>query len=131
MPSIDNIDVGVKVKGDMRIGELAKTCDVSARSLRYYEQQGLLASDRRENGYRAYGPEAVETVQNIRTLLAAGLNTDAVAEILPCTTAGPTFDPCPELLARLNDELAGLDDRVAALAASRQLLAELLARAET
>ncbi len=52
----------------MRIGELAQRCDVSPpRSLRYYEEQHLLQSDRHSNGYRDYPPEsAVESVKRIR-----------------------------------------------------------------
>jgi DNA-binding transcriptional MerR regulator len=117
----------VKVKTDMRIGELAKISGVSARSLRYYEQQGLLSPERRENGYRTYGPDAVETVNTIRTLLAAGLSTATVAEIMPCTNAGPTFKVCGGLEARLAKELAVLDARLGSLAASRDLLVRLLA----
>ena len=38
----------------MKIGELAARTGVSIRSLRYYEQQGLLMPVRNENGYREY-----------------------------------------------------------------------------
>lgn len=38
----------------MRIGELAERIGVSPRSLRYYEQQGLLSPSRAANGYREY-----------------------------------------------------------------------------
>ena len=43
----------------MIIGELSARSGVSPRSLRYYEQQGLLASTRGDNGYRHYDDEAV------------------------------------------------------------------------
>ena len=128
---IDNIDVDVKVKHEMRIGALADASGVSTRTLRYYEEQGLLAPERAANGYRGYAPDAVEQVATIRTLLAAGLTTQAIAEVLPCTTAGPSFQPCPALTARLDGELATLDERLAALTASRALLAELTSRARS
>ena len=38
----------------MRIGELARRSGTSARSIRYYEQQGLMVSRRDPNGYRNY-----------------------------------------------------------------------------
>jgi DNA-binding transcriptional MerR regulator len=44
------------------IGELAQRTGVSQRSLRYYEQQGLLSADRDVHGYRRYGPDSVHTV---------------------------------------------------------------------
>lgn len=42
----------------MKIGELAACTGVSIRSLRYYDQQGLLSPVRGENGYREYSPLA-------------------------------------------------------------------------
>lgn len=126
---IDNIDADVKVKERMRIGALARACGVSPRTLRYYEEQGLLSPERGANGYRGYTADAVDQVATIRTLLAAGLTTDVIADVLPCTTAGPSFKPCPALAAQLDAELAALDARLSALTASRTLLAELTSRA--
>ncbi|MBO1420436.1 MerR family transcriptional regulator, partial [Streptomyces sp. FH025] len=91
----------------MRIGELARRTGATPRALRYYEEQGLLTPERRPSGYREYGERDVDTVHGIRTLLAAGLNSAAVAEILPGLPRpghrrpGPT---CPELLAGLARE---------------------------
>jgi len=46
----------------MRIGELSKATGVSVRSLRYFEQKGLLAASRLQSGYREYPKLAVEQV---------------------------------------------------------------------
>lgn len=43
------------------IGELAELAGVSVRTLRHYEQIGLLAPKRGENGYRVYGPSEVKS----------------------------------------------------------------------
>lgn len=40
----------------MRIGELAELSNTPTRSLRYYEEQGLIIPTRLENGYRDYEP---------------------------------------------------------------------------
>lgn len=45
---------GSSYNGYMRIGELAGRTGVSERSLRYYEQQNLLVSDRTPSGHREY-----------------------------------------------------------------------------
>ncbi|GII96552.1 MerR family transcriptional regulator [Sinosporangium siamense] len=62
----------------MRIGELARLVGTSARSLRYYEQQGLLSSVRAENGYRDFDESAVVRASNIKHLLDSGLNIEDV-----------------------------------------------------
>ncbi|MYW96463.1 MerR family transcriptional regulator [Amycolatopsis rubida] len=68
----------------MRIGELAQRTGVSARSLRYYEQQGLVRSTRSEGGQRHYLAAEVERVELIRQLFDAGLNSKVIARLLPC-----------------------------------------------
>lgn len=68
----------------MKIGELSLRTGVSIRSLRYYEQQGLLAPVRNENGYREYSPFAEEQVKNIQLYLNLGLSTEQIASFLHC-----------------------------------------------
>jgi DNA-binding transcriptional MerR regulator len=94
----------------MRIGDLALRTGLSTRALRYYEEQGLLAPRRRPSGYREYTDADVDTVRRIRVMLAAGLSTAFIAEVLPCVAAeGGVAEPlCPEL----RDELLGEHDRI-------------------
>jgi len=60
------------------IGELAAQTRTTTRALRYYEEQGLLESDRSPSGYRVYGPHAVTRVRNVRDLLASGFTVENV-----------------------------------------------------
>ena len=50
----------------MRIGEVARQAGVSTRALRYYEEQGLLASERTPSGQREYAASAVERVRLVQ-----------------------------------------------------------------
>ncbi|NGY62533.1 MerR family transcriptional regulator [Lentzea sp. NEAU-D13] len=68
----------------MKIGELARLTGVSARSLRYYEQQGLLHSTRSIGGQRHYTAAEVARVEMIRRLFDAGLSSKVIARLLPC-----------------------------------------------
>jgi DNA-binding transcriptional MerR regulator len=108
----------------MRIGELARRTMVSERSLRYYEEQGLLAPTRRPSGYRVYQESDVDTVRHIRILLAAGLNTTIIAEVLPCMVdTGKGLAPgCPELVDGLNEERARITAAIDELTTARSLL---------
>ncbi|MEU8870711.1 MerR family transcriptional regulator [Streptomyces javensis] len=100
----------------MRIGELSRVTGASTRSLRYYEAQGLLSSDRRPNGYREYGEEAVRQVAFIQDLYRAGLPSQIIRDILPCTATTPPAGDCTQLLARVRqvrDELARQEQQIA------------------
>ncbi|QZL06908.1 MerR family transcriptional regulator [Streptomyces sp. BHT-5-2] len=66
----------------MWIGELADLTGVSPRSLRYYEQQGLLAPQPADSGYRAYDALEAIRVANIKELLDAGLTLEDVRPAL-------------------------------------------------
>ena len=73
----------------MRIGELAEASGVSPRSLRYYEANGLIRSERTPGGWRDFDPAMVERVVMIQHLFAAGLHTATINELLPCLEAPP------------------------------------------
>ncbi|MFD8548357.1 MerR family transcriptional regulator [Streptomyces sp. NPDC059649] len=107
----------------MRIGELARRTGVSPRVLRYYEQQGLLHAERDANGYRRYrGEEAVETVQRVREMLAAGLNTDEIRGLLPCAQGGPGLLPCAHSCEVVERRMSQLEAEMAELARRRAAL---------
>jgi DNA-binding transcriptional MerR regulator len=112
----------------MRISELARQAGTTPRALRYYEEQGLLRPARLASGYRHYDLQAVSTVRHIQLLLSAGLNTVAIAEILPCipddvTVLAPT---CPELLDALAEERTRITKSIEQLAAARDVLDRLV-----
>lgn len=116
----------------MRIGELARRTGVSERSLRYYEQQGLLASSRTSSGQREYTERAVDRVIHIQELLAAGLRSRAIASLLPCmrdSDGGPTPAATGRLVSELNAERKRLDRAIRTLQGSREVLDEVIAAA--
>ena len=106
----------------MLIGELSRRTGVSSRLLRYYEEQGLLASERDANGYRSYHEDAPERVERIRELLAAGLPTKEIRELLPCST-GDGMVHCDRSASVLSGGLERLDEQIAELSRKRRLLA--------
>ncbi|MGK8521122.1 MerR family transcriptional regulator [Nocardia asteroides] len=116
----------------MRIGELAERTGVSERSLRYYEQQGMLASDRTPGGHREYSERAVDRVIHIQELLAAGLTSKKIARILPCmrdADGGPNEYATPALVAELRTERDRITRTIDDLVRSREVLDEVIERA--
>ncbi|SDG41133.1 DNA-binding transcriptional regulator, MerR family [Sinosporangium album] len=87
----------------MRIGELAAKSNVSTRALRYYEEQGILSSERTASGQRTYADSAVDRVRLIQQFYAAGLSSRMIATILPCVDAGHAE---PDLIESLRAERA-------------------------
>ncbi|MFD5846448.1 MerR family transcriptional regulator [Streptomyces chartreusis] len=109
----------------MKIGELSSKTGVSVRLLRYYEEQGLLLSQRTAGGHRSYDLCAPDVVRDIRMLLAAGLPTRTIREVLPCVeNRGTTVGDC--MSDRLRDRLTELETQLTDLAATRDALASLL-----
>ncbi|MER7278537.1 MerR family transcriptional regulator [Dactylosporangium sp. NPDC000244] len=115
----------------MRIGELSARTGTPARLLRYYEEQGLLAPERRANGYRDYGEHLVDRVQQIRGLLESGLPTRLIKNVLPCLD-----NPCditmsdagPEVVDLLRHERDRMDARIACLSRNRDAIDAYLAK---
>ncbi|QKV96832.1 MerR family transcriptional regulator [Streptomyces sp. NA02950] len=116
----------------MRIGELARRSGVSERSLRYYEQQGLLRAERTPGGHRDYGDWAVDRVIRIQELLAAGLNSAKIAQLLPCMRdgdGGPSEIATRQLVTELIGERDRIDRMIGDLIRSRDVLDEVIATA--
>ncbi|TDD60944.1 MerR family transcriptional regulator [Kribbella antibiotica] len=96
----------------MRIGELAHKSGVSTRALRYYEEQGLLESDRTFSGQRVYPESAIDRVLLIQQLYTAGLSSRLIKPLLPSIDAQ---DIGPELMQCLISERANIARRTADL----------------
>lgn len=114
----------------MRIGELSARTGTSRRLLRYYEEQGLIISQRCANGYRFYDERLADRVLQIRGLLEAGLPTRVIKQILPCLDKPRAIvfsDATPEIIHTLGEELARMDRRIDALVRNRDAVSEYLA----
>jgi DNA-binding transcriptional MerR regulator len=114
----------------MLIGELAERAGTSARTLRYYEQHGLVEAQRTANGYRRYDESELRVVHEIRALLAAGFGLDEIRPFVACLRAGNTEGHvCPDSVAVLRRKLAEVDAYVEQLTAVRDRMRGQLAHA--
>lgn len=117
----------------MRIGDLAQRTGVSVRSLRYYEQQGLLASTRTAGGQRDYPQAAVDRVIRIQEMFAAGVPSRVLAELLPCihdADGTPNATATPWLTETLTAERDRIDAAIKDLRRTRTLLDEVIGTAQ-
>jgi len=109
----------------MKIGELAKLTNTSTKTLRFYEDSGLLpAPARSASGYRDYGPEIVDRLRFIRRGQAAGLTLQKVRQILAIHDRGEV--PCGHVRQVLNTQIDQVRAQIAELVALEGHLQTLL-----
>lgn len=113
----------------MKIGELAQVTGVSTRTIRFYENSGLLAPpDRTSGGYRHYGSEVINRLLFIRRCQAAGISLADTREILGIHDGGD--EPCEHVRQTLISRLKQIRQRVAELGAVEGHLVALLNHAQ-
>lgn len=110
----------------MRIGELAERTGVSVRSLRYYEEQGLLASSRSTGGHRHYAEEGIDRVAYLQRLYSAGLSSQTIVGLLPCLES-PSAATSDAAFERLVEERDKLVEHISGLTRTLESLNELIA----
>ncbi|MDR2024312.1 MAG: MerR family transcriptional regulator [Hungatella sp.] len=98
------------------INKLAKLAGVSTRTLRYYDELGLLSPARvSSNGYRIYGQKEIDRLQQILFYRELGVSLEEIRNIL----ASKDFDG-----------LLALESHLSALLARREQLNLLIANVE-
>ena len=67
----------------VHVGDVAEKLGVSRRTIKYYEELGLVEPEERsEGGFRRYGPAAVRRMEIILRLKGIGFSLSAIREIL-------------------------------------------------
>ena len=113
----------------MRIGELAEAADTTTKTLRFYEEQGLLPqAPRTPAGYRDYGPNTVSRIDFIHRGQAAGLTLAQIRQVLEIRDGGHA--PCEHVHDLLERRLAELDTHIQQLQALRKTSSGLRDEAE-
>lgn len=111
----------------LTIGEFSNICKVSAKTLRYYDEIGLLSPImvNPENGYRYYTVEQLETMLLINRLKAYSFSLDEIKEILSTDIQHDDrlhlaflrkrneltqhLQDCERILLQLDDDIASIE----------------------
>jgi MerR family transcriptional regulator, repressor of the yfmOP operon len=120
----------------LRIGEVARRCGVTTRTIRYYEELGLLGSGAREKGaHRSYAEADVAHLQElIRLRDLLGLSLEELVELAEAEEARAALrgrweeDPSDEERLRIVEEAIPHVERQLALVRSRQTTLEEFSR---
>ena len=98
----------------MRIGELAKKAGVNPRTIRFYEQIGLLpAAQRTTSGYRQYTDRDFDRLAFIRNVKALGVALEEIKEVLAFRDRGAS--PCPHVLRLIDTKAQEIQGRIQGL----------------
>lgn len=112
----------------MRIGDLAARAGLTAKTIRFYEQAGLMPDPpRTPAGYRDYPAAALGRLSFIRQAQAAGFTLAEIRGIL--AVRDKSLAPCEHVTSLITRHLAQVDERIAELTAARAALAALQRRA--
>jgi MerR family copper efflux transcriptional regulator len=112
----------------MRIGELTQRTDVPTKTIRYYEDVGLMPEPPRTvGGYRDYGEDAAARLGFIRAAQSVGLSLGEIREVLAFRDRGET--PCAHVASLIERRAADLSEHIAALERMRRDLERLSKKA--
>lgn len=116
--------------GVMLIGELSRRTGTPVRTIRFYEDRGVLPRpERTASGYRVYSDDAVGRLRFVASSQAAGLKLAEIKSILLVRQAGEA--PCEHTKSLLEARRREIDERLRDLRQLRKDVDVLLARSET
>jgi DNA-binding transcriptional MerR regulator len=118
--------MAIATEGTYAIGEISRLVDLSQRTIRYYEEIGLLHSVRRiENGKRVYTDHDVRRLKFISRLKVLGLSLAEMVELEKIyRKQRNNREILPKLLEILDERAAQIDERVAQLATLKKEIRE-------
>lgn len=112
----------------MLIGEASRRSGVPAKTLRFYEDVGLLdAPDRSTSGYREYDEDVLERLAFIRSSQALGLSLGEIRSIIALRDEGEA--PCGHVLELVQRRASEIDQTIRNLEVLKSELARLVERA--
>ncbi len=98
-------------QGNGYIGRIAEAAGVPAKTIRYYEEIGLMPkTERTESGYRVYSKDMVDRLCFIKKAQHLGLSLSEIQDILDLGDRGRC--PCGHVEKLLKKQLQDIRDRI-------------------
>ena len=115
----------------LRVSAVAKRADVPPRTVRFYADIGLIRPAKRgENGYRFFGPDAVERVQLLRRATRLGVPLREISRVLEIAERSDCADAHQAFADALRERIAQVDRSIGELRATRDQLVDLAAESD-
>jgi DNA-binding transcriptional MerR regulator len=104
----------------LTIGQFARRAGLNPKTIRYYEEIGLLPPPpRNELGYRLYSDEDLPRLRFVQRAKLLGLSLTEIKQLVDYAAAGRCGSLQEHLLALVEEKLGEVDRRLAELAAFR------------
>lgn len=114
----------------MRIGELGEKANLSTKTIRYYEDIGILPEpERTASGYRDYDEAALERLRFIKAAQAVGFSLGEIKEVLAFGDRGEA--PCMHVTQLMEERIRNLSQHIRGLERMRAELKHLVGKART
>ncbi|WP_250474175.1 MerR family transcriptional regulator [Caballeronia sp. GAFFF1] len=110
----------------LTIGQLSQLTGASVRSIRHYDEHGLLASIRASNGYRMFPEKAVTQVKQIQRMIATGFTIDDIQGFPDCMLLIEGARSCDQITDAQRSRLEAIDRQIADLERRRARLIRTL-----
>jgi len=110
----------------LSIGALARATGASVRSIRHYDDHGLLASSRASNGYRTFLSIALTQVRQIQRMIATGFSLAEICAFPDCMLLIDGAPSCAETTDAQRKRLASIERQIADLERRRARLLKTL-----
>ncbi|WP_319773069.1 Cu(I)-responsive transcriptional regulator [Breoghania sp.] len=108
----------------MNIGEASRQTDLPAKTIRYYEEIGLIAPDRKENGYRDYGDQHIHKLRFLKRARSLGFGIEDCRQLLSLYEDHGRASADVKSLAR--QRIEEIDAKLAELSSLRDTLTKLV-----
>lgn len=108
----------------MNIGSAAQQSGLPPKTIRYYEDIGLLTADRAANGYRDYSSEDVHRLRFLQRSRSLGFSVEECRQLLSLYTDRDRASADVKAIAI--EKLGEIDRKIAELSGLRELLGHLV-----
>lgn len=116
----------VSTQALLKIGEVAVSSGLPVKTIRYYEEIGLLSPtvERSQTGYRLFDEQVLNRLAFIKRAQALGLSLNEIRDILGVRDQGEL--PCGEVKQHLQDKVQAINEQINVLVTLRSELQGIL-----
>lgn len=102
----------MKNKRELWIGDVARICNVSTQTIRFYEKKGIISPIKRKEGgnYRVFSRGVIKTVKFVKKGQLLGFTLDEIKEIIQISNSGKP--PCKHVISLIRKKIEETEKRI-------------------